>query len=414
MSLDREFLQCTIKGLIDTDDFTKRCWDLYDEVYNKERRPRIHLALSRNDYMLNMDQKDPSKEPVPKLIESNMVANQSGTQCSVNVWHEYMMRTHFKQDLTPLFVGRREERNSPSGYIAAMIAVARRLYERTYDSKDTWVLIVSDPGKWSSFDESLVEIELLDTDEKIKVMRRSFAELAKSIDAGQVEENGKLLVEGVEIAVVYMRTGMSGDDYDWAAGDWEKVRRPIELSNAVKSPCIAHQLVDSKRCQQVICSKNNMEEYGLTGEEASKVRECCVEMLRADGNSIKLALTDPSNYVLKSVATEGSSYCMEGVDMVTELERLRNKPGEERHKLLIMQKIRSPSFPNVTCAGQFGNRDSKGRQVKICPEIGIFNGLLMVDGELVKNESLGYLMRSRINEKTELANELFLDSAYFY
>jgi len=76
----------------------------------------------------------------------------------------------------------------------------------------------------------------------IKSLRLTFKEMAQ--DYKFDEGNGKLYVQGKEIALVYFRVGYDPKHYQ-TEEDW-KMREIIELSQAIKCPGIDYQLVNFK------------------------------------------------------------------------------------------------------------------------------------------------------------------------
>ena len=68
VSRDDEFLRTTLSGVIKTDEFTRRIWDIYERCGAQEGRHRMELGVLRSDYMLD----EPSG--LPLQVEVNTVS----------------------------------------------------------------------------------------------------------------------------------------------------------------------------------------------------------------------------------------------------------------------------------------------------------------------------------------------------
>ena len=76
-------------------------------------------------------------------------------------------------------------------------------------------------------------------------------------------------VNGIEISVVYYRSGYSPDDYT-SKKEWD-VRKLIELSLAIKCPTLALQLAGCKKVQQVLVDENVLSKY-LNPNQVRKIK----------------------------------------------------------------------------------------------------------------------------------------------
>ena len=68
VSRDDEFLRTTLAGVVKTDDFTRRIWDIYERCGGQEGRHPMELGILRSDYMLD----EPSG--LPLQVEVNTVS----------------------------------------------------------------------------------------------------------------------------------------------------------------------------------------------------------------------------------------------------------------------------------------------------------------------------------------------------
>ena len=68
VSRDDEFLRTSLSGVIKTDEFTRRIWDIYERCGAQEGRHRVELGVLRSDYMLD----EPSG--LPLQVEVNTVS----------------------------------------------------------------------------------------------------------------------------------------------------------------------------------------------------------------------------------------------------------------------------------------------------------------------------------------------------
>ena len=197
------------------DDLLQKLLEIYRNIKNNQHPQTGTLQIFRNDYMT-----DESKGL--KQIEFNNIAVSISPHAeAVGKLHNYLQEfclsnKNFKD------IDRQE--NRPASGIVDAFKCAFDLY----GIPDAYVLFVALPNEWNFMDQSKTMFELNKLG--IKTMTKSLEDLSKcKLGLG---EDGKLFIEGDEIAIVYYRSG-----YDLAHYPSEAcftVRELIERSKAIK------------------------------------------------------------------------------------------------------------------------------------------------------------------------------------
>ena len=317
--MDRDFLYESLKHIIETDDFTRRMWQLYEEVYHSDRqKPRLEVATTRNDFMMHKPTPNATDSDLGlQQVEYNMCAiSLAPLETAVNNWHKFLMSNLLGQKVDNMLMttdAGEDEVNNPAVGLATTVVNGKKAYDELFGSKDSVVLIVADTPSRNIFDQRRIEIEMMKQNKGLKTLRRTLAQLREAIDHEEVDKSGRLLVEGHEVAIVYCRAGYDEIHYDFSAGDWEKVRRPMELSRAAVIPNVAHQLGNYKKIQQVLCQSAFLEKFGLNTEACEQMRRTFAEMHSLDfddsGNkAVALGIERYQDYVLKPMQEGGSLF----------------------------------------------------------------------------------------------------------
>ena len=103
---------------------------------------------------------------------------------------------------------------------------------------------------------------------EVFVVRKTLTQLA---DSAILSEDKKLMVDGVEVGVIYMRCGYHPDQYP-TEREWE-VRLMMERSLAIKSPSINYHLAGTKKVQQELAKPGQVERFLGEKIQIDAVRE---------------------------------------------------------------------------------------------------------------------------------------------
>lgn len=396
VAADPEFLKNVMGPLMAADpDFTGRLWSLYLEAKH-ELRQKLSLGLVRSDYMLDLDAQI-------KQIEYNSISvSFGGLSPKVAELHRFLNRTEYRNK----FDG--------SSLVASQSAekLARGLYEgdlayrRQQLKENTAVLFVVQENERNVFDQRHLEYALL-SNHGVRAIRKTFKEAQQAAQIN--EETGVLVVDGLEISVVYYRTGYAPTDYADDA-DWE-LRLALEKSLAIKCPTILSQLSGAKKVQQILTDKEVLAQF-LDPESSAVVSDTFVEIYPLDTSEKgqkgrKLALELPGKYVLKP-QREGGGNNIYKEDIPG---YLRSISESEWEGYVLMELIETPRHVNTVV-----RHSDVHAEVEIVSELGVFGYVLWEEnGNILVNGAADYLLRLKFSNSDEggvAAGFGCLDSVY--
>ncbi|XP_055079276.1 glutathione synthetase-like [Periophthalmus magnuspinnatus] len=375
VSQDEAFLEKALSSTIEVDDFTARLFHIYKQIQREGRTPSIVLGLNRCDYML--DQGSSLKQ-----VEINTFAvGMGGLSARLVEVHRDVLR----------YAGRPEESEQlqqkfPSTLHASAVAKAWELY----GSHRAVVLLLVLPTCFNRPIQRYLEMALLRWN--ICVIRRSLEEVCAS---ASLDEENRLFVDGREIAVVYFRYGHAPDHYTEQIWD---LRLLLERSRAVKVPDIATHLAGTKKVQQVLSEPGVLERF-------FPERPHVVEQIRAtftglysldlgpEGDrAVDMALAAPERFVLKP-QREGGGNNFFGSDIS---RVLTEAPGKERTAYILMDKIQATPSPNIIVSAE------RPPVLTDCTcELGVAGAYVRQDRDVLTNEVVGVLLRSKMAEYAE-------------
>lgn len=112
------------------------------------------------------------------------------------------------------------------------------------------------------------EYTLKRLDSRLRVCRRTLYQISKQ---GKLDgPDRRLMVDGHEVALAYMRVGLKPEHYT-DSSEWE-ARLLIERSFAIKSPTIGYHLAGWKKIQQLLAQPGVLERF-LTPRDSNKLRK---------------------------------------------------------------------------------------------------------------------------------------------
>ncbi len=228
----------------------------------------------------------------------------------------------------------------------------------------------------------------------IRVTHQTFAQLGTT---ASVSNSRALLITPissalkstpVEISVVYYRAGYIPADYASAA-DYA-TRALLESSRAAQCPSIALQLAGAKKVQEVLSRPGILERYLTPSEDADAVRDSWVSMWsldQEDGKGAEEAVRRAHQLVLKPQREGGGNNIYWG-NIPAFVAQL---PQRERAAWVAMELIRPPRG-----VGAYLVRPRTGRvSARVMSEIGVFGWALFGEGRKLREEQVGWLVRTK-------------------
>nr|VZI01565.1 unnamed protein product [Spirometra erinaceieuropaei] len=389
----------------------------FNILYKKvaaDHRPvqKIKLSLSRSDYMLHLSDDAPQ-------VEYNLIASSFGG---------IMERLVQQHQLTLSILGHDSANQLPpcpsaTGFGRAIV----RAFEEYCKLLQSWavnidkqpaVLIVISPLETNVFDQRSIELSVLHLNPTIKILRRTFADLSKVSKRVHCDDKHRLFVDGVEIALVYYRTGYSPDQFR-GEEDWE-TKAMLERSLAIKCPSVDYLLANTKLVQTALAQPNVLERF--FGREKDRIDGLVSTFARQSFLSTDFELAskaeidaivsdcmqNPTNYVLKP-QREGGGNNIFGDAICEKLRSILGKP--EANTFILMQRLQPPLVENCVVGL---NYPPPVRRSMVC-ELGIYGVLLSNGDDIIENYSAGHLLRSKfvgVDEGGVAAGFACLDTPY--
>ncbi|TSS48085.1 Glutathione synthetase [Bagarius yarrelli] len=374
------FLEEALASTIKVDNFTAKLFNIYRQVQQEPLDMAIMLTLNRSDYMIDhADGKDTLKQ-----IEINtFAASFGGLSTSTPNVHRHILKVANLLEESKLILD-----NNPAAGLAKGLALAWELY----GSKRAVVMFLVEDVQRNIYDHRYVENELWARN--IRVIRRQFEDVSKS---GFLDKNKRLFVDGQEIAIVYFRNGYMPQNYK-SEESWE-ARLMIERSSAVKCPDISTHLVGTKKVQQELARPGVLETFFPDEPETvAQIRATFAGLYSLDmgeegDKNVAMALAKPDQYVLKP-QREGGGNNIYGDEIRCVLERMKN--STERTAYILMNKIQPKPICNYLC------REGDPLKPKMCcSELGAFGVYVRRGTEVLMNECVGHLLRTKSVEHAD-------------
>eukprot|EP01097_Dermamoeba_algensis_P008411 TRINITY_DN5606_c0_g1_i1.p1 TRINITY_DN5606_c0_g1~~TRINITY_DN5606_c0_g1_i1.p1 ORF type:complete len:495 (-),score=89.41 TRINITY_DN5606_c0_g1_i1:88-1572(-) len=408
LSQSEEFLTKALEVTIQGDEFTARLFKIFKQtIAEKTGFKRISLGLFRSDYMLHYGSPAGSlSKPLLQQVELNTISS-----AFPNLSHLAGKLFRYTTSRCGLEESYPQERipvsNSSTAFVDAF-AHAFALYKKEFNiaSNDAAVIVmICQPSERNVFDQKLFEFELWER-HRISMIRRTLSEIYHNGELDQTTLALKL--EGKEVAISYSRAGYTPNDYP-SEKEWE-ARLKIDRSRSIKCPSISHHLVGCKKIQQVIATPGVLEKF-VPKETAERQRKCFAGLYSLDKGKdepiIKEILKRLDDFVLKP-QREGGGNNIYGQDIVTALSTMSDR---ELEAFIAMEKIRPLSFPCYVI------RNGQSTLIQAISELGVYSSLISVDGDIVRSEECGHLLRTKpitSNEGGIAAGFAFIDSPFLF
>ncbi|CAF0925902.1 unnamed protein product [Brachionus calyciflorus] len=378
ISQDYNFLKEALKTVIQVDDFTKRLWNIYDQVHTEGITQPITLGIIRNDYMLDQNKSIQTSPTQLSQIEINTISCSFGAATSkVSNLHAHCLRitdnTEFLSQLA---------HNDNLEILAKGLVNAWQMYE---NENSILVFLVIDLER-NIGDQRLLEYECLKLNSKLKILRYTIQDFA---ERGQINSDKTLLIDGSEVGLVYFRACYDPNhfksDQDWNA------RLLIERSKAIKCPNIQAHLVGAKIVQTTLFEPGVVEKFVQDLSVAQKLRATFVDLYSITKENLSqiIDLIDEKSdeFVLKP-QREGGGHNIYKEDIRKFVDSLSDKSDLMGY---ILMKLVKP-YTNENYVVRTGEQLAKKSLIS---ELGIFGFYISNGDKIIQNQTGGYLLRTK-------------------
>jgi len=404
-----EFLKKCLEHTIKVDEFTKGLFQIYETVLAEGITQPISLGLFRSDLMLESTcgDSDDCTNQMPyccwKQVEFNTIASGFGWLGPASGYLQRFILEelgHFKE------CENMPENNALQGICGAMLEA-----HQIYGKASAVILFVIEDVTYNICDQRFHEFELRKLNPHVKVIRKTLTEIYKY---GKLGTKKELLIEGVEVAVIYFRAGYEPGQYH-SKNEWD-ARLMMERSSAIKSPSIHYHLAGTKKVQQELSKPGVVELFFDDPVKCDLVRDIFTGLYSLDFDEhgekgVQLALNSPEKCVLKP-QREGGGNNIYGNDVKEAM--LKMIDSQERCAWILMKRINPPILKGYMVRPG----DSKLPEiVDMVSELGIFGAIIGNENTIMRNEQVGHMLRTKIataNEGGVAAGLGALDSPYLF
>ncbi|XP_035500982.2 glutathione synthetase-like [Scophthalmus maximus] len=381
ISQDPDFLQDALASTIAVDDFTARLFRIHQEILKEGRSQNIVLGLNRSDYML--DQREDGTSSLKQIEINTFAASLGGLSSRMPDLHRQILQMAGQLEESQFIPG-----NNTAAGLAGAIAKAWELY----GSERAVVMFLVEDNSRNIFDQRYVECELWKRN--IPTTRKRFDNV---FTTGSLDQDKRLFVHDLEVGVVYFRHGYMPQHY-LSEKCWD-ARLLIDRSLAVKCPDISTHLAGTKKVQQVLAKPGVLEKFFPDQPQvAEQIRATfaglyTLEMGPEGDKTIARALTSPDRFVLNPQRKGGGNniYGSEICDVLEEI-----KESTERMAYILMDKILPTPSKNYLLI-----QDSPLQITNCLSELGAFGAYVRRGKEMVINECVGHLLRTKSSEQLE-------------
>ncbi|XP_059485490.1 glutathione synthetase-like isoform X1 [Neocloeon triangulifer] len=396
---DYDFLSSSLKSTITVDQFTKKLFEIYETVRSEGIAQPVSLGLVRSDIMLESScigrecaSDCSTAESGPyccwKQVEINTIASGFGWLGPASgLIHRYVLQELGRMDM----IKNLPENKALQGLCGGMLE-AWKIYK---NNKAVIMFIVEDVT-YNICDQRFHEFELRSQNPNVPVIRRNLTQLSQSAKLGS---NKELIVDGLEVAVIYFRAGYEPGHYH-TEKEWD-ARLLMERSLAIKCPSIHYHLAGTKKVQQSLARPGVLEKF-LAGDKTSAVKEIFTGLYSLDKDefgekAIQMAIENPSHFVLKP-QREGGGNNVYGENVRSAV--LSMKDTEERSAWILMERILPPLQHNYMVR--------PGDPKNACPpisevvgELGIFGVVIGDENIISTNKQVGHMLRTKLSTADE-------------
>ncbi|XP_027058641.1 glutathione synthetase-like [Pocillopora damicornis] len=386
-SQDFQFTKDALLSTITADVFTAKIFAIYEKTQEQGIDQPISLGIFRSDYMLEQtsgshNQEDENLNLCIKQVELNTISISAiSSSCRASSLHRHLLN----------LIGK-EEKSPPPNFALDEVAEGLIKAWELYESPSAVIMFVVRPDEVNVYVQRILEYSIRDKNRAVKVIRRTLTEICTR---SEIQGDKSLFVDGLEVAVAYFRAGYTPVDYP-SEDEWS-ARLTIELSRCIKCPTVAHQLMGTKKMQQVFAEPGVLERFLPNREAVDRVRATFTGLYTLDpgpsgDRNVECCLQAVERFVMKP-QREGGGNLIYGEDI---RHTLQSNP-EKRSQYILMDRIR-PACINRN----FIVRQESIKPAEIISELGIFGIFLSQGDEILINKDGGYLVRSRPWDKLEV------------
>lgn len=247
-------------------------------------------------------------------------------------------------------------------------------------------MFVIQPDEINVYDQRHLEYRVRKRSKGVRVIRRSLTDVFRD---GETDNAKSLHLNGMEIAVAYFRAGYTPKDYP-TENEWS-ARLTIELSRCIKCPTVAHQLMGTKKMQQVMSNPGVLERFLPDKESVDRVRKTFTGLYSLDpgpvgDHNMEYCLQRTDRCVLKP-QREGGGNNIYGED----IRHTLLNDSKNRTQYIVMDLIQPEMNRNVIVREEYTNVHT----VDVIPELGIVGIFLSRGDEVLVNKEGGYLIRTK-------------------
>jgi len=392
---DYNFLRDALKHTVEVDEFTGRLWKIYQTICDEGGPSQVSLGMMRSDLMLDKD----SFCCCWKQVELNTIASGFGWMGPASgLIHRYVLGEAGRRELLKDL----PENRALEGLAGALVEAWR-----LYSVPSSVILFIIEDVTYNICDQRFHEFEIRKQCPEVFVVRKTLTQLAEE---ASLTADKRLMVDGVEVGVIYMRCGYHPDQYpserEWGA------RLMMERSMAIKSPSIHYHLAGTKKVQQELAKPGQIERFLGDKTKISAIREIFTGLYSLDKDevgdrNVEKALATPDRFVLKP-QREGGGNNVYGDDIRPFLEGIRD--SEERNAYILMDRIHPPVTRNYMV-----RPGAEPQLVDVISELGIFGYVIGDKDKIITNKQTGHMLRTKLSHVDEggvAAGLGALDSVY--
>jgi len=400
IAYDHEFLESCLKLTVKVDEFTGRLWEIYTKVRAEGGSAQpLSLGMTRSDLMLDTHCcKTKGKRTARctnrnarfscwKQVEFNTIASGFGWMGPASgMIHRYLAReAGLSED---------DVANIPENL--ALEGLSRGLLNawKIYGNSKSVILFLIEDVTYNICDQKFHEFEIRRQCPQVFVIRKTLTEIG---ERGQLTEDKRLIIDGKEVGVIYMRCGYHPSQYP-SEVEWD-ARLLMERSLAIKSPSIQYHLAGTKKVQQELAKAGMVERFLSDPGQVAAVRSIftglySLDLNQAGDEAVRVAMEKPHRFVLKP-QREGGGNNVYGENIKPFLENIKDSP--ERNAYILMDRIHPPVTKNYMVRPL----EKEARFSDVISELGIF-GYIIGDGEtILENEQVGHMLRTKLSHVDE-------------
>jgi glutathione synthase len=200
------------------------------------------------------------------------------------------------------------------------------------------IMFIIEDVTYNICDQRFHEFEIRKTYPHVKVIRKTLTDVYKT---GKLGPNKELIVDGVDVSVVYFRAGYEPPHYH-GQNEWD-ARLLIERSCAIKCPSIQYHLAGTKKVQQALAKPGMLKRFLSNEDDIRRVKEIFTGLYSLDKNEggdevVEMVMKNPEAFVMKP-QREGGGNNIYGVDIPDSLKAMNE---EERSAYIVMDRIFPP------------------------------------------------------------------------